>query len=76
MGNACNGGPIHFLGIRQSGAFQLSGPLDFCGGPDPIVKQDVPLITVTIPGGPPNRGAGTLATEVWCYEAGKLVKID
>ncbi len=36
-GNACNGGPIWFLGIHKSGTFTLSNPIDFCGGPSPMV---------------------------------------
>lgn len=74
MGNACNGGPLHFLGIRGGGGYELSPPLDFCGGADPVLKQEAGRIVVTLPGGAPNRGPGTIPTRVWVYENGKLTK--
>ncbi|WP_171974656.1 hypothetical protein [Leptolyngbya sp. 'hensonii'] len=74
-GNACNGGPLYFLGIRADSTYTLSPPLDFCGGADPLLKQQGPKLFVTFPGGPPNRGTGSLPTQIWQYENGKLRKI-
>lgn len=74
MGNACNGGPLHFLGIRNDG-HEVSGPIDFCGGADPVLTHDGDRLRVTFPGGPPNRGETAVADEVWHYEDGRVTKV-
>jgi hypothetical protein len=71
-GAACNGGPLWFLGLRRDGTHAASSVIDFCGGPDPIVTREGETVRVEIPGGPPNRGEGDLAGEVWVYEAGEV----
>ena len=76
MGNACNGGPLHIIGLRENKSFHISGPLDFCGGKSPIIKQTGEIITITFPGGPPNRGEGIIPTENWTYRDGHLKKIQ
>ncbi len=69
-GNACNGGPIWFLGLLKSGDVTISTPIDFCGGADPVIDRKGARIVLTFPGGPPNRGDGRLPTEVWVFEHG------
>jgi hypothetical protein len=69
-GNACNGGPIWFLGIRKSGAFAVTKPIDFCGGADPVIERKGARIILTFPGGQPNHGTERVPTEVWVFEAG------
>ncbi|HBG06223.1 MAG: hypothetical protein A2075_00745 [Geobacteraceae bacterium GWC2_58_44] len=74
MGNACNGGPLHLIGLRKDKSYQVSGPLDFCGGKDPIIKHTGEMISIIFPGGPPNRGTGDIPTEKWIFGNGKLKK--
>jgi hypothetical protein len=76
MGNACNGGPLHFIGLRKDKSYQVSGPLDFCGGKTPVVKHQGEIISITFPGGPPNRGSGHIPTEKWKYHNGQLKKVE
>jgi hypothetical protein len=71
-GNACDGGPLWFLGLKRDGTFSVSSPIDFCGGRPPVIKQTAGRIVVTLPGGPPNRGSGYIPTETWVYENGRV----
>jgi hypothetical protein len=71
-GNACDGGPLWFLGLKRDGSFSVSSPIDFCGGRPPVIKQTAGRIVVTLPGGPPNRGSGYIPTETWVYENGQV----
>lgn len=71
-GNACDGGPLWFLGLKRDGTFGVSSPIDFCGGRPPVMKQTAGRIVVTLPGGPPNRGSGYIPTETWVYENGQV----
>jgi hypothetical protein len=71
-GNACDGGPVWFLGLKRDGSFDVSPPIDFCGGRPPVIKQTAGRIVVTFPGGPPNRGRGYIPTETWVYENGQV----
>lgn len=71
-GNACDGGPLWFLGLKRDGSFNVSAPIDFCGGRPPVIKQTAGRIVVTLPGGPPNRGSGYIPTETWVYENGRV----
>jgi hypothetical protein len=71
-GNACDGGPIWFLGLRKNGSFDLSEDIDFCGGEAPIIKEEPDRIVVSIPGGPPNRGQGSIPGATWIYQHGYL----
>lgn len=75
MGNACNGGPLHIIGLKKDQSYQVAGPLDFCGGKAPIIKQQEETISITFHGSPPNRGAGHIPTEKWIYCNGRLKKI-
>jgi hypothetical protein len=72
MGNACNGGPLWFLGINRDGSHKISEKIDFCGGRDPVVKRGADRVTVLLPGGPPNRGKGYIPSETWVYQDGKV----
>ena len=47
-GNACNGGPIWFLGISKNGRFTISQPIDFCGGHSPEIRIDHGVIHVML----------------------------
>jgi hypothetical protein len=75
MGNACNGGPLHFIGLSKNKSYRVSGPLDFCGGKAPVIKHQGEIISITFPGGPPNRGTGYIPTEKWIYRNGQLKKV-
>jgi hypothetical protein len=74
-GNACNGGPIWFLGLKKNGSFDISNDIDFCGGKEPIIKEEPGKIIVIIPGGPPNRGKGYIPGETWVYQNGEAQQI-
>jgi hypothetical protein len=74
-GNACNGGPLWILGLRRDGSHEVSDPIDFCGGRDPELSATQEALTITLPGGPVNRGEGTIPTEAWRYRDGKLERI-
>jgi hypothetical protein len=76
MGNACNGGPIWFLGLRRDGSFQLAGSIPFCGGADAVIRPDPGRITVFVRGGPPNRGEGYLPSETWAFQEGRVVQLS
>jgi len=49
LGNACNGGPIWFLGISSDGKFARSEPIDACGGTSPQVTVNHGVIHLTVP---------------------------
>jgi hypothetical protein len=70
LGNACEGGPLLFLGLKGDKTFSLSERIDFCGGSPPVVTWSSSRVTVLIPGGPPNRGTGYIPAETWVYENG------
>lgn len=72
MGNACNGGSLHFIGITPKKQLKLSAPMDFCGGKDPVLKRQDQGLLITLPGGPDNHGEGLIPTERWRYHNGKL----
>jgi hypothetical protein len=67
-GNACDGGPIWFLGIHRDGSFSASPPIDACGGAPPRVADDHGVIHLTLPrqGGP---------AEEWTYSGETLARI-
>ena len=73
MGNACNGGSLHLIGIRKDKSQLIIKPIDFCGGADPAITNTQNSINITFPGGPPNIGEGTIPTESWVFN-GKLTK--
>ena len=66
-GNACEGGPIWFLGIHRDGSFSTSLPIDACGGAPPRVAVDHGVIHLTLPqkGGP---------TQEWTYSGQTLAR--
>ncbi|MCW5603858.1 MAG: hypothetical protein KIT18_04860 [Burkholderiales bacterium] len=72
MGNACNGGPLHLIGLRKDRSYSVSAPLDFCGGKDPVLRRDGKDVFITFPGGPPNRGTGRIPAERWVYRDGQV----
>lgn len=65
-GNACNGGPLWFLGINRDGSFKRFDFIDFCGGPAPIVEARGATVELRMGGDSP---------EVWALEKGKLRKV-
>lgn len=71
-GNACDGGPLWFLGLKRDGSFDVSTPIDFCGGRPPTLTRSAGRVVVNIPGGPPNRGRGYIPGETWVYENGRV----
>ncbi len=71
-GNACNGGPLWFLGLKKDGSYHRSEVLDFCGGFAPMVKEKNGQITIVIPGGSRNRGQGHISSESWAFKNGRL----
>ena len=73
-GNACNGGPFVFIGLKENKTFKISKAIDYCGGPSPIVTWSDTKVTLFVPGGPPNRGAGYIPPETWIYENGLIKK--
>jgi hypothetical protein len=75
-GNACDGGPIWFLGLKKNGSFEISADIDFCGGRAPIIREDHNKITVIILGGPPNRGTGYIPGKTWVYKNGKVKRVN
>lgn len=75
-GNACNGGPLHFVGLGPDGQHRVTGPLDYCGGRDPVLLQELDAVLVTLPGGTVNRGAGSIATARWRYRSGALIQVN
>lgn len=70
LGNACDGGPLLFLGLKKDKTWAWSKRIDFCGGSPPVVTWSNARVTVLIPGGPPNRGTGYIPAETWSYENG------
>jgi hypothetical protein len=75
LGNACDGGPLLFLGLKSDKTFSVSGSIDFCGGPPAVVTWSGSRVTVLIPGGPPNRGVGYIPAETWIYEKGIVKRL-
>ena len=74
MGNACNGGPLHLIALKKSKTFLISGPIDFCGGSTPVIEREGEGISITFPGGAPNRGTGHVPVERWIFVNGQLKK--
>ena len=70
-GNACDGGPIWFLGVHKNGSFKISNEIDFCGGAAPVITEERDSIIVSIPGGPPNRGKGSIPPATWIFQNGE-----
>jgi hypothetical protein len=75
LGNACDGGPLLFLGLKADHTYSVSEPIDFCGGKPPNVTWNSSRATVRIPGGPPNRGTGYIPGETWVYQNGVVKKL-
>jgi len=74
-GNACDGGPLWFLGLNRNGSFVISSSVDFCGGREPIIREGANNVTIIIPGGPPNRGEGYIPGETWIYQNGEVKRV-
>ena len=75
LGNACNGGPLLFIGLKADKSYSLSESIDFCGGSPPVVTWSDSKVTVLIPGGPPNRGTGYIPPETWVYQNGLVRQV-
>lgn len=75
MGNACNGGNLHLLGIRADNSAKDAGEISFCGGLDPELKIDPKQIIILFPGSTPNRGEGETESEMWVFD-GSLTKSE
>jgi hypothetical protein len=77
-GNACNGGPIWFLGISKDGQFTISPPIDFCGGHSPEIRIDHGGIHVTLPvddkDSPPADAQGQRPEE-WTFSGEGVARI-
>lgn len=71
-GNACDGGAIWFLGVKSGGRHAISDPIDFCGGPPPILTVMENKVIITDPAHPPNDGKGWIPEDQWVYEEGKV----
>jgi hypothetical protein len=74
-GNACNGGPIWFLGIYKDGTFSASAPIDFCGGPSPQVSVTAGEVHIVLPASKAQGGSTLLPEEEWVFSGGKLQRI-
>ncbi len=74
-GNACDGGPLWMLGLRRDGSHAISEPIDFCGGKTPQLSATREELKIVLPGGPLNRGEGTVPTEVWRYRDGEVTRV-
>jgi len=66
-GNACNGGPISFLGISGGGGFTRSKPIDNCGGLAPQVTVNQGVIHLTLP-----QSGQAAPAEEWTYSGREL----
>lgn len=74
-GNACDGGPIWLLGIYADGRFRISEPIDFCGGPPPVVHVEGTAVQIDIPASRDAQGAVTVPAEAWVFANGKLRRV-
>jgi hypothetical protein len=74
QGNACNGGPIRVLGFAKGKEVKAFKTIDFCGGEDPVLKQEGNELKILFPGGPPNRGTGAIPDELWILKEGSISK--
>lgn len=71
-GNACNGGPIWFLGIHKDGTFTVSDPIDFCGGPSPMVTVTPEAVHVISPASDGQNGSEPSPEKEWIFFQGKV----
>ena len=69
-GNACNGGPVWFLGVRRDGSYARSAPIDACGGAPPRVTVDRGVIHLTLQ----QNGLSSLVEE-WIYSGARQERI-
>lgn len=46
LGNACNGGSLLFVGLKEDRSFSLSESIGFCGGHPPVVTWSNSKVTV------------------------------
>lgn len=76
LGNACNGGPLLFIGLKDDKSYSVSESIDFCGGAPAVVTWSDSKVTVLLPGGAPNRGAGYIAPETWVYQNGLIRQVQ
>ncbi len=75
MGNACNGGPLHVIGIGADGKTATPPSIDFCGGKAPVFSEKKDVLLITLPGGSRNHGEGKTVDEAWRWSQGKLIKV-
>ncbi|MGY6274210.1 hypothetical protein [Methylomonas sp. MgM2] len=74
-GNACNGGPIWFLGIREEGTFLVSDAIDYCGGPLPIISVTEDAVYVVLPASKLADGDKPISKRVWIFRQGKVQQV-
>ena len=77
-GNACNGGPLHILAIAAHKKPLVADPIDYCGGPDPLISRKGKTLIITLPGRHPNHPIDStvwIPTEKWSYKEGLLTRI-
>jgi len=68
-GNACNGGPLFFVGFENGVPPRYSDVFDHCGGPDPtVVALSDDRIMVHVPAHPANRGTDTIKVKTAYYD--------
>jgi hypothetical protein len=75
LGNACNGGPLLFIGFKEDKSYSMSESIDFCGGVPPVITWSDSKVIVLLPGGPPNRGTGYIPPETWIYQNGFVKQV-
>lgn len=71
-GNACNGGPIWFLAIHKDGTFTVSDPIDFCGGPSPMITVTPEAVHVILPASDGQNGSEPSPEKEWVFFQGKV----
>jgi hypothetical protein len=71
-GNACNGGPIWFLGIHKDGTFTVSDPIDFCGGLSPKVTVTSEAVHVISPASDGKNESEPSPEKEWIFFQGKV----
>jgi hypothetical protein len=74
-GNACNGGPLHIVGISRRLKFLETRSIDFCNGAEPVFTLNGSAITITLTPWQTSSGEIALLTTRWLYSNGRLKKL-
>ncbi len=73
--NACGGGPVWVLGLKNNGSFKRLIAIDYCGDFDVMNKQIGNKIFITLhQSGIRNQGFGYFPQQTWVYENGMLTR--